>query len=104
MGVLSSLQNAAGRRQKRYVFAALPQQKVRAALPPHTAVRLCLTETRLDFLGGYASTRIAEAQPRQNGVVAPERRSLSAMCGGKAASRSNIWPSTSWKDAIGVLL
>jgi hypothetical protein len=58
-----------------------------AALPPHSAVRLCLTgRTILIFLG--------EATPRperRRGIaskskgVATVRQSLTALCGGKAA-------------------
>jgi len=78
MGVLSRQQQAASPRQREDVFAALP---------PHSAVRLCLTGMRFDFPGGYASHRIAEAQPRQIKVPFPERHSLSALCGGKAVIR-----------------
>jgi eukaryotic-like serine/threonine-protein kinase len=59
------------------------QEDVFAASPPHSAVRLCLTEASINFPRGYAS-HLAEAQPRKD-VAAVERRSLSARCGGKAA-------------------
>ena len=59
------------------------QKNLLAALPPHSAVRLCLT----DQLLFYSS----EATPRNEGIASnsiwhlPERQSLSALRGGKAA-------------------
>jgi hypothetical protein len=58
-------------------------QSTSAALPPHSAVRLCLTAKHLRLTGGYASQ--FEAQPQKKKRQASERRSLSALCGGRAA-------------------
>jgi SpoIID/LytB domain protein len=61
----------------------LAQKNPLPALPPDSAVRLCLT----DQLLSYSS----EATPRNGGIASdsnwylPERHSLSALCGGKAA-------------------
>ncbi|MEK6281380.1 MAG: PQQ-binding-like beta-propeller repeat protein [Acidobacteriota bacterium] len=83
MGVLSRKQKAESRRQE----AEGTRNAKSAALPQHSAVRLCLTEAILNSLGGYASECLAEAQPRKNQMVPSERHSLSAGCGGKAAIR-----------------
>ena len=61
-------------------------QKSFAARPQHSAVRLGLTGNKLDVIGGYASAPYAEAQPQEIEKSHSERRSLSALCWGKAAS------------------
>jgi hypothetical protein len=55
---------------------------MKAALPPHSAVRLGLTVKSLKLTGGYASC-LRRSLKRTKEVS--ERRSLSALCGGKAA-------------------
>src|SRR6185295_4660932 len=62
-----------------------PREFVVATSSPHRAVRLCLNGSDSFFLGGYASSSLAKAQPRQNKGCSSERHSLSALCGGKAA-------------------
>ena len=65
----------------------IPWGKYAAALPPHTAVRLCLTgidslclgRLRLTVRRGAASTLFCRRPPVS--------RRLTAMCGGKAATR-----------------
>ena len=37
-----------------------------AALPPHSAVRLCLTAESLKFIGGYASNSLRRSLKRKN--------------------------------------
>jgi hypothetical protein len=56
-----------------------------AALPQHTAVSLRLTGSC--FFLNFAAMPLLEAQPRVILGYSPERQSLSAMCGGKAAPR-----------------
>ncbi len=60
-----------------------------AALPPHIAVRLCLTVESLPDTGGCASNSEAEPHERNKNPTS-ERRSLSALCGGRAATRTTI--------------
>ena len=64
-----------------------------AALPPHSAVRLRLTVKSLKITGGYASglRRSLNEEKRS----APERPSLSALCGGKAARGGAAQPTPS---------
>jgi hypothetical protein len=53
-----------------------------AALPPHSAVRLCLTVKCLNFPEAASLLRRSLMNQRE----ASERQSLSALCGGEAAS------------------
>ncbi|MEP6913634.1 MAG: PQQ-binding-like beta-propeller repeat protein, partial [bacterium] len=78
MRVLNRKQKARDEGQKEFGMAASPQR---------SAVKLCLTETRPSLLGGCASRYLTEAQPRHNAIVSSERRSLSALEGGRAALR-----------------
>ncbi|MGI8732388.1 MAG: PQQ-binding-like beta-propeller repeat protein [Pyrinomonadaceae bacterium] len=74
---LSSSQSAVNRERKMPVVVALP---------PSSAVGLCLTGAPPLPLRGYASCFIPEAQPHGNRIIGTERQSLSALGGGKAAS------------------
>src|SRR3989442_6343640 len=57
-----------------------------AALPPHTAERLCLSDRHKIFIRGYAS--ILEAQPPFLCLIAAVRLSLTAMCCGGTAQNN----------------